>query len=80
MYYSIRTYSRGYYIGYAESDNGINWDRQDERAGIGLSKEGWDSENLSYPYIIDVAGGGANYALQWQWLWQKRIWLCGASQ
>lgn len=58
MYYSIRTYSRGYYIGYAESDNGINWDRQDERAGIGLSKEGWDSENLSYPYIIDVAGGG----------------------
>ena len=59
MYYSIRTYSRGYYIGYAESNNGINWDRQDEKAGIDLSKEGWDSENISYPYIIDGLGGGA---------------------
>lgn len=58
MYYSIRTYSRGYYIGYAESDDGINWERQDEKAGIELSEQGWDSENLSYPYIIDAINGG----------------------
>lgn len=52
MYYSIRTYSRGYYIGYAESDDGIHWNRMDEMAGIGLSEEGWDSVNLSFPYIV----------------------------
>ena len=51
MYYSIRTYSRGYYIGYAESKNGITWDRKDAEAGIGLSQSGWDDTNLSYPYI-----------------------------
>lgn len=52
MLYSIRTYSRGYYIGYAESNDGIHWERKDELAGIGLSEKGWDSANLSYPYIF----------------------------
>ncbi len=51
MLYSIRTYSRGYYIGYAESEDGIKWIRKDNEAGITLSKEGWDNENISYPYI-----------------------------
>lgn len=51
MYYSIRTYSRGYYIGYAESDDGIHWDRLDEKAGIDLSKNGWDDTNMSYPFL-----------------------------
>lgn len=51
MLYSVRTYSRGYYIGYAESEDGIKWIRKDEGAGIGLSDSGWDSENLSYPYV-----------------------------
>ena len=51
MYYSIRTYSRGYYIGYAESSDGVSWNRKDDLAGIGVSLEGWDSMNISYPYI-----------------------------
>lgn len=51
MLYSIRTYSRGYYIGYAESVDGLEWQRKDEQAGIGLSDFGWDSQNLSYPYL-----------------------------
>lgn len=51
MLYSIRTYSRGYYIGYAESNNGVDWNRKDDEAGIDLSESGWDSVNLSYPYI-----------------------------
>lgn len=51
MFYSIRTYSRGYYIGYAESDDGIKWERKDGKAGIDLSINGWDNENLSYPYL-----------------------------
>lgn len=51
MYYSIRTYSRGYYIGYAESKDGINWDRKDDEAGIELSDNSWDDTNMSYPFI-----------------------------
>lgn len=50
MLYSIRTYSRGYYIGYAESGDEKNWLRKDSEAGIDLSKgDTWDSKNLSYP-------------------------------
>lgn len=56
MMYSIRTYSRGYYIGYAESTNGKDWIRKDSEAGIDLSASGWDSENLSYPYIFPAGG------------------------
>lgn len=52
MFYSIRTYSRGYYIGYAESKDGISWERKDSQAGIDLSPNGWDSENISYPYLF----------------------------
>ena len=56
MMYSIRTYSRGYYIGYAESEDGKNWTRKDELAGIRLSCSGWDDTNLSYPYILHTVG------------------------
>ena len=50
MIYSIRTYSRGYYLGYAESQDGIHWARKDREVGISLSETGWDSENISYGY------------------------------
>lgn len=50
MIYSIRTYSRGYYLGYAESQDGIHWVRKDSEVGIGLSETGWDSKNISYGY------------------------------
>lgn len=56
MLYSVRTYSKGYYIGYAESENGIKWERKDEEAGISLSDEGWDNENLSYPALLEIKG------------------------
>lgn len=52
MLYSIRTYSRGYYIGYAESGDGMAWDRKDHLAGISLGPEKWDDANLSYPYVF----------------------------
>ena len=41
-----------YRIGYAESVNGIDWIRRDSEAGIDISKEGWDSEMISYPYVF----------------------------
>jgi hypothetical protein len=41
-----------YRIGYAESDDGIEWRRDDTRAGIDLSEDGWDSEMACYPYVL----------------------------
>ncbi len=52
MLYSIRTYSRGYFIGYAESIDETNWIRKDKLAGISVSTAGWDSENISYPVML----------------------------
>ena len=40
-----------YRIGYAESANGIDWERKDALSGIDISSEGWDSEMISYPYV-----------------------------
>jgi hypothetical protein len=56
MWYSIRSHSRPYRIGYAESADGQRWERQDERAGIAASAAGWDSEMICYAAVIDVNG------------------------
>ncbi len=42
-----------YRIGYAESDDGIHWLRDDSESGIDVSESGWDSEMISYPYVIE---------------------------
>ncbi|MCD0471081.1 hypothetical protein [Flavobacterium sp. JAS] len=42
-----------YRIGYAESSDGINWERKDSLAAIDISKDNdWDSEMISYPYVF----------------------------
>jgi hypothetical protein len=46
----------GYRIGYAVSTNLIDWERDDSKAGIDVSEEGWDSEMISYPHVFDVDG------------------------
>lgn len=45
-----------YRIGYAESEDGRNWYRQDEKMDLHLSESGWDSEMLSYPHVIAYRG------------------------
>jgi len=45
-----------YRIGYAESADGIRWERQDARAGIDVSADGWDSQMLCYPHVFEHAG------------------------
>ena len=52
----FRCKERGYRIGYASSDDLINWDRNDEFAGIDVSEEGWDSEMVAYPHVFDLDG------------------------
>ena len=63
MWYSFRNFqnyrtdkNNSYRIGYAESADGMNWKREDENAGITVSAEGWDSEMIEYPHVIDLNG------------------------
>lgn len=56
--YSInyRNKENGYRIGYAYSTNLIDWVRDDTKAGIDISEEGWDSEMISYPHLFELDG------------------------
>lgn len=57
MWYSIRSRAKiSYRIGYAESNDGINWIRKDAEVGIGPSESGWDSEMICHPCVVDVRG------------------------
>ena len=54
MWYS---YSSGSYrIGYAESKDGINWERKDDEVGIDVSESGWDSEMIEYAFVFEHKG------------------------
>ncbi len=46
----------GYRIGYASSTNLMDWERDDSKAGIDISEEGWDSEMISYPHVFELDG------------------------
>jgi hypothetical protein len=48
MIYSTRTFSKGYRLGYAESFDGINFERMDDKIGIDVSDSGWDSEMICF--------------------------------
>lgn len=51
MWYSIRTVTKGYRLGYAESADGLSWVRKDDEVGIDVSDIGWDSEMICYSCI-----------------------------
>lgn len=53
MFYSVRSRSNGYRIGYAESFDGENWIRRDTDIGIDVSDEGWDSQMLAYACAVE---------------------------
>jgi len=44
----------GYRIGYASSGDLTNWQRDDSKAGIDVSPDGWDSEMISYPHVFEL--------------------------
>jgi hypothetical protein len=54
MWYSIRSRREPYRIGYAESVDGVTWDRRDGEVGIARSESGWDSEMICFANVIDV--------------------------
>jgi sucrose-6-phosphate hydrolase SacC (GH32 family) len=51
-----RNKSRSYRIGYAYSEDLLNWKRDDSRVGIDVSEDGWDSEMLAYPHVFELDG------------------------
>ena len=56
VFYSIRRIDKGYSLGYAESNCGYHWRRKDNKVKIKKSKEGWDSEMICFPSIVDYEG------------------------
>lgn len=54
MWYSYR--GESYRIGYAESSDGIVWERKDDQAGIDVSESGWDSEMIEYAFVFNHKG------------------------
>jgi hypothetical protein len=56
--YSVdfRGSEKGYRIGYASSDDLVNWVRTDTKVGIDVSQDGWDSEMISYPHVFELDG------------------------
>jgi len=54
MWYSIRSLDHPYKMGYAVSKDGIYWTRKDEEVGITWSEQGWDSEMICFPCVVDV--------------------------
>jgi hypothetical protein len=47
---------QSYRLGYAESPNGIKWERKDSEVGIDRSEDGWDSIMMEYPYVYEHRG------------------------
>lgn len=50
-----------YRIGYANSEDGINWTLDLKNSGIDVSSSGWDSEMIEYPFVFNH--NGARYML-----------------
>jgi len=56
MWFSYRSGDGSKYrIGYAYSIDGITWDRK-KYSGIDVSKRGWDSEMICYPFVFEHKG------------------------
>ena len=54
MWYTYR--GQSYRLGYAESRDGLVWERRDHESGLEPSSEGWDAEMVTYPYVFDLDG------------------------
>jgi len=56
MWYCYRGGADTYRAGYAESKDGIEWERKDDQVGIDVSESGWDSEMICYPCVFEHKG------------------------
>lgn len=54
MFYSVRTKSLGYRLGYAVSFDGYSWERKDSMLNFSIGEEEWENESVCYPCVVDV--------------------------
>ncbi len=52
MYYTRDLVTKEYIAGYAESKDGLVWNRKDVKCGLEKSENGWDSEMACYPVKV----------------------------
>jgi hypothetical protein len=48
--------AQSYRLGYAESADGVRWERLDHLAGLDCSDAGWDSVMIAYPFVYEHRG------------------------
>jgi hypothetical protein len=48
--------AQSYRLGYAESADGLRWERLDHLAGLDRSEDGWDSVMIAYPFVYEHRG------------------------
>ena len=48
--------AQSYRLGYAESADGLGWERLDHLAGMERSDDGWDSVMIAYPFVYEHRG------------------------
>jgi hypothetical protein len=57
LFYSIRRRSLGAYrLGYAQSTDGLRWQRRDDEMGLDVSPSGFDDKAIMYSAVIDLGG------------------------
>jgi hypothetical protein len=56
MFYAIRGRITPYRLGYAESRDGIRWQRKDEELHLDVSDSGWDSEMMYAASVFESSG------------------------
>lgn len=57
LYYSIRRRSLGAYrLGYAESVDGLSWDRKDDQMGLDVGPDFFDDNAIMYAAVIESGG------------------------
>ena len=54
LFYTIRTKDMHYLMGYAESYDGLDWEKKDDQVGIIHSSQGWDSQMVYFPSVIEM--------------------------
>lgn len=61
MLFSRRMRTGDYDVGYAESPDGIEWRRDDERAGLAPSRDSWDAAMVGYASVVLHADGASMF-------------------
>jgi predicted GH43/DUF377 family glycosyl hydrolase len=54
LFYGYSTEDRPYRLGFARSSDLQNWQRHDQDIGLDVAPEGWDSEMIAYPSLVQI--------------------------